>query len=260
MKIKCLNGDSFRGQVGTPLPEGIVFQVTDDRGQPLKDKLVTITADPPGSVSFGADPQTVLKTREEGTVAVSPTPRSFGPRTITASVAGEDREITCNVTLEGYHPDVEVREMNGRIVAIRRQQPPPPKNYWPIAMVTVAIVLLGGFIWLFERGLIRASGSGGTTTIVERGGGSTVDHTARADAAAARASVEAAKQELGLALDTGLAENAAHDQGYAREFTRPTLRQALATARQVREHLTGRRGDQKPAICDDDPNLPACRE
>ncbi|MBI4434204.1 hypothetical protein HY635_00050, partial [Candidatus Uhrbacteria bacterium] len=223
MKIRCLNGDSFRGQVGTPLPEGIVFQVTDNHGQPLKDKLVTITADPPGSVSFGAEPQTVLKTREEGTVAVSPTPRSFGPRTITAAVAGEDREVTCNVTLEGSHPDVEVREMNGRIVAIRRQQPQPQRSYWPIALVAIAVVLLGSFIWLFERGLIRASGTGGKTTVVERGG-STVDSTARTDAQEALRAVNTARTEFDEKLSSGLAATTAHGEGYAREGDRSYYR------------------------------------
>ena len=261
MAVKPQGPEHVTAAVNVPMPRELAVQVKDAGGKPVKDNWVTWTAKPSDSFEFaGGALYAVLKTDERGIAAIRGTPRTVQQLRISAEAADGlgNANFTVDVTAED---GTMVQQAGGDVIVIegRGTRPSTHIPMWPVAAMFIALVLGGAFLWLFERGLIRASGSGGTTRVVERGG-STVDHVARADAAAARAAVDQTKTELGAALEAGLTENATHDQGYTRQVNHPTLRQALATARQMRLHLTGRAGDQKPAICDDDPALPACRE
>lgn len=263
MAIKTRGPDHVIAFVNVPMPRELAVQVKDAGGRPVKDNWVTFTATPPDSFEFaGGQLYAAVKTDERGIASVRGTPRVTRQLRVNAEAA--DGLDTAHFIIDVREEDgTMVQQAGGDVIVIDGGGTRPTTHIpmWPIAAMVIAAMVLGSALWLFG-GRGNSSGPTQPPIVIHQGGGggSTVDPTARADAAAARAGVEAAKQELGLALETGLAENAAHDQEYAREFTRPTLRQALATARQVREHLTGRAGDQKPAICDDDPNLPACRE
>ena len=203
--IECLSGEEFRGYVGDHM-EAIVFQVTDATGAPVKDKFVRITADPPGSLSFGSDRYAVLKTTEDGTVRVTPTVRSPGKHEVTATVAGAAVPDNVTIAVEGHHRDVEAQNVNGRVVVVRRTPPAPPAPTpapptparssvnWPFAAIAIAgIVALAALLWVLgghgggkqPHVIVQNPPPSGPTTVV--------DATARA--AADRALAEAQRIE-----------------------------------------------------------------
>jgi len=257
MSVKAVgSGDRVQVPAGTTHKE-IGVLVRDAAGAPVTGAHVVFEAKRSGAVfpdASGRAAQTV-KTDANGEAWARIQPIPGGPRLFDVSAdAGTHGAQTFGIEVTPATP-----YNNGGPAPT----PPPPSRsssgvLWPV-VVLLGIIIAGLLVW---KAIDKTSGSGPTQppVVIHQGGGggSNVDPVARADAQAARAGVEAAKQELGLAIDTGLAGNAAHDQGYAREYTRPVLRQALVTARQVRERLGS--ADGKPAICGIDPSLAACRE
>lgn len=261
MPIRHIGARSRTSAMGQLIPEALAVQVTDAAGNPAKDQVVVFETEPEGMGEFapGGQSYASVNTDAQGIARVQLRPTREGTFAVRVTAQGQ-----CNGLFEvrAVRADVIGAGAGGAVgpVIIHRRLSRPLG--WPIAAIAIALVMGAAFLWLFERGLIRASGSGGTTRIVERGGGSTVDATARAEAQAARAAVDKTAAELRGELDSGLAANSAHDRGYGREYGRPTLRLALENARRI---AANRHGDEpsaswRPPICRSDPDLPACRE
>lgn len=273
--LKAIGTRTLRGPVGEPLNTEIAVRYTDAAKDPRAGVAIVFTCDPPGAVLFNGRQYATVNTEDKdrkGVASVTGTIQRPGRFTIRAETAPNDEDHIVDFDIQsvdpvGVHqvgPDTMVTHPWGGQTT--RQVPA-----WPIAAVVIALIVGGAFLWLFERGLIRASGSGGTTRIVERGGGSTVDATARAEAQAARAAVDAEAARLRQELDSGLAANSAHDRGYGRVYAydtavhtgKTTLRLALENARRIAEGRGDLTADGRSTICASDPefrNHPACRE
>lgn len=260
MATKVQGPDRLRGSVNTPLPRDLAVQVRDATGRPAKDNWVSFTAKPPEAIEFaGGQLYATVRTDEKGIASVRITPRLVGQHRIVAEAS--DGLGSTEFTLEVTDCDgTEVRSVGDDILVINGGGARSPMHIpmGPIAAMVIAAIVVGGLCWLFGRD----GGKAQPPIVVRPGPSSTVDATARADAQAARAAVDTARTDLHEEITTGLASNSAHDQGYGREYTRPTMRLALENARRLAARMHGDEPTAHwvPPICRSDPDLPACRE
>lgn len=238
MPIAFLGGTHFRGEVGQPLPEDLVVQVKDENGKPIAGKVITFTCIPAGSLTLGTERQATDTTKADGTARIRITGvRTFGPNVVRASVEGTKQAEHAECTVEGYHPQVEVRQMpNGQIVAIRRPAPPPPPTApllsgWPLAVlltVLVAAFLIGALGWK----ALNAPSQSPAPSIYNGGGGGgntrTTDDEARDRAVKALARAE--EVATGLQAARADLENRPTDhevKGYVHGYVAPMARPGL---------------------------------
>lgn len=267
MPIAFLSGTEFRGEVGQPLGEDLVVQVMDATGQPVKGKVVTFTCEPRGALTLGTERHATDTTKDDGTARIAVTVRRFGPNTIRASVAGTTKAEHAECTVNGFHPQVEVRDVNGNVVVLRRRDPPPAPpltRWWAIATAVMVVVALAVAGLLGLKALSGKGGTGPTPGPVNPPVVSGVDNTARAGVSRVERDLRRVEGETRGELAHRPARHEV--EGYVEGRVENAERWGFGAANTVVGHIRNPDAHDgectSPACitaCRIDPDLPACR-
>lgn len=270
--LKAIGTRTLRGPVGEPLNTEIAVRYTDAAKAPQAGVAIVFTCDPPGAILFNGRQYATVNTEDKdrkGVASVVGTIQRPGRFTVRAETAPNDEDHIVDFDVQSVDP-VGVHRIGPDTMVTHPWGGPPSRQIQmgPIAAMVIAAIVVGGLCWLFGR---DGGGSAQPPVIVRPGPSSTVDATARAEAQAARAAVEARAAELRQELDSGLTATTTHlesgwriaDKDNYRETRKQTLRLALENARRIAEGRGDLTADGSSTICAHDPsfrNHPTCRE